>query len=263
MIRWALFRRARVLRLREFGQVRHGFGGVVGVEDDPHAFVGVGRVARHLGHDHLMVVCGSEDVLQALGDAGAHRSEGRLTAPAIEAALGFNIAVRLFDVVPVRVVVALVLRDRTMFAGKRQRRLAPASPLTEEACGHDDRIPMASSGPSDPRFTRSVALGPGDAGPVFELPVCALSDSLRCSRSHSTRRPSHHPARRWCSVGFNLTRQRATGRNESQPCLTGFPWQEPAPKAVLSAPSTSGVTSHSSSAQGYKLNCAPLPSSPA
>jgi hypothetical protein len=106
-----------------------------------------------------MVVGGGEDVLQALRDAGAHRSDGRLPAPAIEAALGFNVVVGLFDVVPVRVaLVALVLRDRTMFAGKRQRRPAPASPLTEEACGRDEPIPMASSGPSGPCCTRSVTL---------------------------------------------------------------------------------------------------------
>jgi hypothetical protein len=130
-----------------------------------------------------MVVCGSEDVLQALGDAGAHRSEGRLTAPAIEAALGFNEAVRLFDIVPVRVVgVALVLRDRTMFAGKRQRRPAPASPLTEEACGQDEPIPMASYGPSGPCCTCSVTVGPRDSGSVSALSACALSGSPPCPK---------------------------------------------------------------------------------
>jgi hypothetical protein len=68
------------------GQDGHGLGGIVGVEDDAQALVGVGRVAGDRGDDDDLLLGGGEDVAQALGDAGADLAEGGLAAPAVEAA---------------------------------------------------------------------------------------------------------------------------------------------------------------------------------
>ena len=59
--------------------------GIVGVEDHPQAGVGVGGLAGHLGHDDHLVGRGSEDGLQAPGDAGADAADGGFLAPAVEA----------------------------------------------------------------------------------------------------------------------------------------------------------------------------------
>ena len=67
------------------GEDGHRLGGVVGVEDDPEALVGVGRVPGDRGDDDDLLLGGGEDVAQALGDAGADLADGRLAAPAVEA----------------------------------------------------------------------------------------------------------------------------------------------------------------------------------
>jgi len=78
------------------GEDGHRLGGVVGIEDDPEALVGVGRVAGDGGDDDDLLLGGGEDVAQALGDAGADLSDGGLAAPAVEAAGLFGVGLGWF-----------------------------------------------------------------------------------------------------------------------------------------------------------------------
>ena len=87
---------ARLVVRVGFGEDGHRLGGVVGVEDDPEPLVGVGRVPGDRGDDDDLLLGGGEDVAQALGDAGADLADGRLAAPAVEAAGLFGVGLGRF-----------------------------------------------------------------------------------------------------------------------------------------------------------------------